>query len=73
MKLPAFWWHFTAPFEMIPLILAFLLFRFFDIAKVFPASTLEKLPGGAGIVLDDVMAGIYTLVILRLIFSWRLS
>ena len=65
--------YFTAPFEMIPLILAFLLFRFFDIAKVFPASTLEKLPGGAGIVLDDVMAGIYTLVILRLIFSWRLS
>jgi len=48
------------------------LFRFFDIAKVFPASTLKKLPGGAGIVLDDVMAGIYTLVILRLIFSWGL-
>ena len=58
--------YFTAPFEI-------LLFRFFDIAKVFPASTLEKLPGGAGIVLDDVMACIYTLVILRLIFSWRLS
>jgi len=57
--------YFTAPFEI-------LLFRFFDIAKVFPASTLEKLPGGAGIVLDDVMAGIYTLVILRLILSWGL-
>ena len=41
--------YFTAPFEI-------LLFHFFDIAKVFPASTLEKLPGGAGIVLDDVMA-----------------
>jgi len=52
--------YFTAPFEI-------LLFRFFDIAKVFPASTLEKLPGGAGIVLDDVMAGIY-----RLILSWGL-
>jgi phosphatidylglycerophosphatase A len=48
------------------LILAFVLFRFFDIAKVFPASKLEQLPGGAGIVLDDIMAGIYTFLILRL-------
>ena len=66
MKLPVFWWH------ILPRHLKILLFRFFDIAKVFPASTLKKLPGGAGIVLDDVMAGIYTLVILLLIFSWRL-
>ncbi len=49
------------------LIAAFLLFRFFDIAKVYPASRLESLPGGAGIVLDDIMAGIYTFLILRLL------
>jgi phosphatidylglycerophosphatase A len=48
------------------LVVAFVLFRFFDIAKVFPAAKLETVPGGAGIVLDDTMAGIYTLFILRL-------
>lgn len=51
------------------LVLAFLLFRFFDIAKIFPARRLEMLPGGTGIVLDDVVAGLYTFVILRLL-SW---
>ncbi len=49
------------------LLIAFVLFRFFDIAKVFPAGRLETLPGGIGIVLDDIMAGIYTFMILRLL------
>jgi phosphatidylglycerophosphatase A len=49
------------------LILAFVLFRFFDIGKVFPAGRLETLPGGMGIVLDDIMAGIYTFVIIHLL------
>jgi phosphatidylglycerophosphatase A len=48
-------------------LIAFVLFRFFDIAKVFPAGRLEMLPGGIGIVLDDIMAGIYTFMILRLL------
>jgi phosphatidylglycerophosphatase A len=47
------------------IIIAFILFRLFDIAKVFPGRRLEKLPGGVGIVLDDVLAGFYTFVILR--------
>jgi len=49
------------------LIVAFVLFRFFDIAKVYPASRLESLPGGAGIVLDDIMAGLYTFLIVRVL------
>lgn len=49
------------------LIAAFVLFRFFDIAKVFPAARFEGLPGGVGIVLDDIMAGLYTFVILRML------
>ena len=53
--------------SMTGLILAFVLFRFFDIAKVFPAVHREALPGGAGIVLDDIMAGLYNFLILRLI------
>ncbi len=37
----------------------FLLFRFFDITKIQPAKRLEELPGAYGIMLDDVVAGIY--------------
>jgi phosphatidylglycerophosphatase A len=49
------------------LIIAFGLFRVFDIAKIFPARRLETLPGGAGIVMDDMVAGLYTFAILRLL------
>jgi phosphatidylglycerophosphatase A len=47
------------------LLTSFILFRFFDIAKISPASRLERLPGGAGVVLDDVAAGVYTFVIVQ--------
>ena len=43
---------------------AFLLFRAFDIWKPPPVRQLEKVQGGAGIVLDDVMAGIYAALVL---------
>jgi phosphatidylglycerophosphatase A len=60
---------FLAPPQVTALLWSFLLFRFFDIAKVFPANKLERLPGGAGIVLDDVMAGLYTFISLRLLLK----
>lgn len=41
-------------------VIAFFVFRFFDVAKVFPANRLEHLPGAPGIMLDDVAAGLYT-------------
>ena len=53
-----------------PWLLAFALFRLFDIWKPFPVRLFEKLPGGAGIVLDDVMAGIYAAVVMRLL-GWN--
>lgn len=40
-------------------VLAFCLFRIFDIWKPAPVRQLEKLPGGVGIVADDLMAGVY--------------
>lgn len=43
---------------------ALILFRLFDIWKPPPVRSLEKLPAGTGIVLDDAMAGIYGAVIL---------
>lgn len=47
--------------------IAFLLFRLFDIWKPFPANKLDKLNGGWGIMLDDVMAGIYSLLIVQIL------
>jgi len=51
-------WHY--------LLASFILFRGFDIVKPFPLRRLEKLPGGTGIMLDDVGAGLYALVLLQL-------
>jgi phosphatidylglycerophosphatase A len=61
--------NFLAPPRFSALLWSFVLFRFFDIAKVFPTNRLEQLPAGAGIVLDDVMAGLYTLISLRLLLK----
>ena len=45
---------------------AFLLFRFFDIVKPTPIRQIQELPGGWGIVADDVLAGVATNLVLRL-------
>jgi len=45
-------------------LIGFLLFRGFDIWKPPPVRQLEKLPGGAGIVADDLMAGVYGALVL---------
>jgi phosphatidylglycerophosphatase A len=42
----------------------FILFRFFDIVKPFPARRCERIAGGWGIMLDDVVAGAYSLLVL---------
>lgn len=52
------------------LLTAFLLFRFFDIVKPPPADGLQRLRGGWGILIDDLLAGFYALAILQ--FVWRL-
>ena len=46
-------------------VASFFLFRLFDVLKPPPARQLERIPGGAGIVLDDVAAGIYANLVLR--------
>jgi phosphatidylglycerophosphatase A len=45
---------------------AFVLFRLFDVWKPVPIRQLEALPGGVGIVADDVMAGVYAALVLFL-------
>lgn len=50
--------------------LAFVLFRFFDIAKPWPISRLERLHGGVGIMADDCAAGFVSALILFAAMSW---
>ena len=47
-------------------ILSFILFRFFDIVKPYPANRLQDLDGGMGIMLDDLVAGVYGAVIVSI-------
>jgi phosphatidylglycerophosphatase A len=54
------------PFTPLVAVSAFCLFRFFDILKPPPLAQLERLPGGIGIVADDVAAGLASHVLLRL-------
>jgi phosphatidylglycerophosphatase A len=55
------------PVTWAGVLAGFLLFRLFDIIKPPPARELEGLPGGFGIMMDDVMAGVYGNLALRLI------
>ena len=56
------------PLTPFALVFGFLVFRVFDILKPFPIRHLDqKVPGGAGIVLDDVMAGVYGNLLIRVI------
>lgn len=48
------------------MLAGFILFRSFDIVKPFPLRRLESLPGGTGIMMDDVGAGLYALALLQI-------
>ena len=48
-------------------ILSFILFRFFDIVKPYPANRLQDLDGGMGIMLDDLVAGVYGAVVVSIV------
>lgn len=55
------------PKTAFSIMVGFFLFRFFDILKPFPIRQIERLKGGWGIVLDDVLAGVYANILLHLI------
>ena len=50
-------------------IAGFFLFRFFDIVKPFPANRSQRLPSGVGVMIDDVIAGVYANLALRLVYA----
>ena len=57
----------------LALFVAFVVFRFFDIAKPPPVKRFERIPGGDGILLDDVVAGVYGLIVMALLRTFLLE
>ena len=53
---------FFVPVTYTAYITAFILFRIFDVIKLYPAAQFENLPGGWGVTMDDVAAGVYACV-----------
>ena len=52
----------------VTIMLIFILFRFFDILKIFPANIVDRrLKSAFGVILDDLIAGIYTIIILYIV------
>jgi len=62
----------AVPIGWKALVAAFILFRAFDIVKPPPIRLLERLPEGTGIVVDDLGAGIYALIVMQLLLHFGL-
>ena len=55
---------------IIYILLSFILFRFFDILKPFPINIVDKkIKNGVGVMLDDIIAGIYSTIIIYIIYA----
>ena len=64
---------FLIPLSWLSIVVGFALFRFFDILKPWPVGWADKkVPGGLGIMLDDIFAGIYACAILHGLLYWGL-
>jgi len=57
----------SVPLTPAILAVAFVLFRIFDVLKPFPANVSQRLPGGLGVMTDDLVAGLYALLLVLLI------
>ena len=58
---------FMVPYSIASAVIGFILFRLFDITKPPPARRIEKISGAFGIMFDDIIAAIYTNVILQVV------
>jgi phosphatidylglycerophosphatase A len=57
----------TLPLTPGVLLAAFLLFRLFDVIKPFPAGRWQAFPGGVGVMIDDLVAGLYALILVTVV------
>ena len=63
-----FSFNFNSFNEFLKIFLIFIFFRLFDIIKLFPANWIDKnMKNSYGIILDDIIAGVYTIIILTLL------
>lgn len=60
------------PPTLTNIIIGFFLFRFFDMVKPPPSRQAERLPGGTGVVMDDVVAGIFANIVLQVVTRYLL-
>ena len=61
---------FFRQWSIAAVIVSFVLFRFFDIVKPYPANRFERLKGGFGIMCDDLVAGVYAAVIVSILIKF---
>ena len=61
---------FMLPLTPAVIVTTFFLFRAFDMFKIYPVNKLEKLNGAAGIMTDDLVAGLYTNLIMQVAVRW---
>ena len=61
---------FLLPMNMTVLVTAFFLFRAFDMFKLYPVDKFEEFEGGLGIMTDDIVAGVYTNIIMHIAIRW---
>ena len=55
---------------LIYILLSFILFRFFDILKPYPINIVDKkMKNGVGVMLDDIIAGIYSTIVIYIIYA----
>ena len=57
---------FLLQFNVYEVLLAFSSFRLFDILKIYPVNKVENIKGANGVIMDDVVAGIYSLIIIMI-------
>ena len=57
---------FLFQFNVFEILLAFSSFRLFDILKIYPVNKVENIEGANGVIMDDVVAGIYSLIVVMI-------
>ena len=61
---------FLLPVRWDVILTAFFLFRAFDMFKIFPVNKFEQMEGAKGIMIDDIVAGVYTNLVMQIALRW---